>query len=165
LGDLALRYLAAFGPATVRDLQAWSGLTGLRAVVDSLHPHLRVFRSESGQVLFDLPDAPRPGPDVPAPVRFLAPLDNVVLAYADRSRFMTDEQRRYVGFEAVLMVDGFVRGLWSVRRQADRADLTVKLFDPLGADEPAVREEGEALLRFVAPEVDEHRLEFVPVET
>ncbi len=142
----------------MKDAQAWSGLTRLREVVAGLRPGPAVFRGEDGQELFDLPDAPRPDPAVPAPARFLAALDNVVLGYADRTRLMTPEQRPYTIVEAALTVDGFVRGLWSLRG----GTLTIKLFAPLRpADEDAVTAEGGRLLSFAAAGEGSHDIRFV----
>ncbi|MFD3825928.1 winged helix DNA-binding domain-containing protein [Streptomyces sp. NPDC058625] len=163
---LVLRCLAAFGPATVRDVQAWSGMTRLREVVDRLRPELLVLRGESGQELFDLPDAPRPGADHPAPVRFLALLDNVLLAWADRGRMLSDERRVPVSVEPALTVDGFVHALWRIRHDRDeRAVLVVKPFEPLPrAARGEIAEEGMALLRFAAPKAASYDIEIHPVE-
>ncbi|MEU8229728.1 winged helix DNA-binding domain-containing protein [Actinoplanes sp. NPDC048967] len=142
--DLVRRYLAAFGPASARDMQAWSGMTRLREVFEALRPRLRVFHDDSGVELFDLPDAPRPGPDVPAPVRFLPGFDNVLFGHADRSRIVAAERRPYLVVDAALTVDGMVRGLWKIRDGV----LEVRLFAPLSAAErAAVEREGADLSR------------------
>jgi hypothetical protein len=154
---LVRRYLAAFGPATVKDVQAWSGLTRLREVVEAMRPQLVTFAGEHGEELFDLPDAPRPDPDTPAPPRLLAPLDNVVLAYADRSRLVGPDAAARVGWEAAVLVDGEVRGFWTIARDDDTATLTVELLGPLTGDragdqEAGVEAEAVRLLAFVAPD-------------
>src|SRR5439155_13219360 len=91
LDDVIVRYLAAYGPASVKDMQTWCGITGLREVVERLAPGLRTFRDESGADLFDLPDAPFPDPGTPAPARLLPEYDNSLRSHADRRRIMTPE--------------------------------------------------------------------------
>ena len=117
--DLVLRYLAAFGPATVADIRTWSRLTGLRDVVEGLRPSLRTFEDENGKELFDVTDGPLPDPDVPAPPRFLPEYDNIALSHADRSRILAGlgpggpmPRGRSIGS---LLVDGFYRASWSLR--------------------------------------------------
>jgi winged helix DNA-binding protein len=157
--DLVLRYLAAFGPATVKDVQTWSGLARLRDVTDRLGSRLRRFRDESGAELVDLPDAPRPDPGVPAPPRFLPEYDNVLLSHADRTRINPDGRRVPLppgngAATGTILVDGLFRGTWDVDRATDgsAATLTVRPFTPLSQPEAdAVTKEAAALVAFLAP--------------
>ena len=164
-----LRYLAAFGPATVADAQAWSGLTRLREVVGRLEPWLRTFRDEQGRELFDLPDAPRPDPDTPAPVRLVAEFDNLILSHADRARVISepDRQRLYTKngiFPGTVLIDGFVRGMWRITIARRAAVLTVEMFGPVGGrDRDAVAAEGERLLEFAAPGSPDAEFRFGPI--
>ncbi|PZF80434.1 winged helix DNA-binding domain-containing protein [Jiangella anatolica] len=148
--EWVLRYLGAFGPASVADLQTWCGLTRLRAVVDSLRPSLRVFRDEAGRELFDLPDAPRPAEDTPAPIRFLPDFDNVLRSHADRTRVVDDDSRKRLNrrngvVPHAFLVDGTVAGWWRLEGEV----LTVTPYRRLTAAEVAeVEAEGQALLAF-----------------
>lgn len=158
LDDLILRYLAAFGPASVMDVQAWCGLTRLKEVADRLADRVVRFRNEAGRELLDLPDAPRPDPEVPAPVRFLPDFDNVLLSHADRSHIISDEARGRLRspngvLPGTVLVDGMVAGSWSIERARGSATLMVTPFAPLSrADCEAVEDEGAALLAFAAAE-------------
>jgi Winged helix DNA-binding domain len=161
IDQVVLRYLAAFGPASVMDVQTWSGLTRLGEVTERLRPRLRTVRSEAGKELFDLPDAPRPDPDTPAPVRFLPQFDNVALSHADRGHIAADAAARWPtdGLHwSPLLVDGFVDGAWRLVHDAKAATLTVRpLGDWSGHDEAEVAEEGGRLLELLA--ADAHRRE------
>ncbi len=81
-----LRYLRAFGPASVKDVAVWSGLTGIRAIIERLAPQLRQFTDEHGTVLWDVLDAPLPDAEGDVPPRFVPDYDNILLSHADRSR-------------------------------------------------------------------------------
>jgi hypothetical protein len=154
---MVLRYLAAFGPAGVLDAQAWSGLTRLVEVFERLRPQLRTFQDAlTGRELFDLPDAPRPDPDTPAPARFLPEYDNVVLGLADRTRIASREAelglRNGNSYRAAFLVDGTVRGHWSLSFTKQGPDLTVSAFSGLTtAEREAVQEEATELMRFHRP--------------
>jgi hypothetical protein len=156
LEEMVVRYLGAFGPATVKDVQTWSGLTRLGGMVDRLRPRLLSFRDEHGGEIFDLPDAPRPDPDVPAPPRFLPEFDNLILSHADRIRVIANEYRKAIASKngmvpATFLVDGFVRGTWKSERSRGKATLLIEPFEPLAKnDHDALVEEGERLVRFMA---------------
>jgi Winged helix DNA-binding domain len=154
IDDLVMRYLAAFGPAGVMDVQAWSGLTRLREVTERLRPRLRTFRNGNGKELFDLPDAPRPDPDTPAPVRFLPQYDNVLLAHADRAHIAGDAAGGWPTDDlhwSPLLVDGFVRGAWRLTLDRKAATLFVQPLGRLsGQEHTAVGEEGDRLLALLA---------------
>ncbi|MEV8633601.1 winged helix DNA-binding domain-containing protein [Streptosporangium sp. NPDC051023] len=152
------RYLAAYGPATVMDIQRWSGMTRLTEVVRGMD--LRPFVTEDGVRLFDLPEAVLPDAETIAPVRYLSEFDNMLLSFGEqtRTRIMDDPYRARVFtvngiIRAVVLVDGFVRGMWKATSTREEAVLEVKLFEPVAARErQALQEEGMRLLGFVAPE-------------
>jgi hypothetical protein len=163
LRALVFRYLAAFGPADAKDFQAWSGLTGAKALLQELRPELVEFRDEAGNELFDLPEAPLPPADTPAPSRFVPEYDNLVLSHADRRRVIADGDRKAVFLSAArvratILLDGFVAGAWRIEKTKKSAALIVETFAPLAPqDRDALAEEGERLLRFATdgqPELD-----------
>jgi hypothetical protein len=153
---LIVRYLRAFGPATVADARNWSRLSGLREVFERLRSQLRTFRDESGRELFDVPDGALPDPDTPAPPRFLPQYDNVFLGHEDRSRIVRDDFRRSPWIEGnfgTVLVDGFIGAIWKISRKDGEALLRVESVAPLGRrDMDAVAAEGERLLAFTDPE-------------
>jgi hypothetical protein len=162
--EVVLRYLAAFGPATVADASAWSGLAGLRTTFERLRRHLRTFTDERGRELFDVPDGALPHPATPAPPRFIGEYDNVLVAYDDRSRVIPDEHRDRIlhglGVPMVL-VDGMVRATWRAAISAATATLEIAPYDRLPvSDRLALEAEGDRLLVFLAPEATGHEIRF-----
>jgi hypothetical protein len=146
--SMVRRYLAAYGPAATADIRAWSGVAGLPAAVKGLRDELVSFRDERGRVLWDLPDAPVPDPDTPAPVRFLPAFDNALLGYDDRTRIVDDAHRGLsVAGTRVVLVDGRVSATW----KADAGAVVVTPLRPLSAGErSAVAEEGAATASFLS---------------
>jgi hypothetical protein len=146
--ELVLRYLRAFGPSTVMDAQQWSGLTWLAGTFDALRPQLVTFSNEAGKELFDLPDAPRPDPETPLPVRLLPEFDNILLAHADRRRVIADDRLGVViGGKPTVLVDGYVVATWSITK--DRA-VTVDYIDKLPPSrQKAVAEECDRLRAWI----------------
>jgi hypothetical protein len=161
---LILRYLRAFGPASVMDIQAWSWLTRLRPDVERLRPHLRTFRDETGRELFDVPDGPLPDPEHPAPVRFMPAFDNAAIGHKDRSRIGGDPATEWligrsqwddVFYYGSVLVDGFISAGWRMDRdpKAGRATVVVRPVKRFTADQRAeIEAEAGALLAFAEPE-------------
>jgi len=140
--EILRRYLAAFGPASRRDIVAWSMMhvPELQRALDVLEP-LRRFRDEQGRELLDVPRAPLPDPDTPAPVRFLPKWDNVLLAFADRTRVLPEEYRKTVirtngDVAQTFLVDGLVAGMW-------RVETGRLVLEPFAAISRSVRRELE----------------------
>jgi hypothetical protein len=132
--ELVRRYLAAFGPSTRADIADWSGLrvADFAAALEALEP-LRRFRDENGRELLDLPRAPLPPSDTPAPVRFLPKWDNTLLAHADRRRVLPEELRKAViakngDVTQTFLVDGVVAGSWAADK---KGKVTLTPFAPL----------------------------------
>jgi hypothetical protein len=161
IDDVVLRYLGAFGPASIADIQAWCGLTRLGEVADRLRPRLMVGRNAAGVELFDRPDAPRPDPQTPAPVRLLAEWDNITLSYADRTRVLAEEDRRRLWgtngqIPGMALVDGTVRGIWKLAQPKVRSDgtatVTVKLFgQTTRTQRDEITDEAGRVLAFASP--------------
>jgi hypothetical protein len=151
---LVRRYLAAFGPAATADLRAWCGLTRLPAAVAALREELVTFRDERGRELIDLPDAPRPDPDTPAPARFLPAFDNAILGYHDRGRIVDDAHRGLsMAGERAVLVDGRVAATWTVEAGAV---IVTPLRRFSRADRAAVVEQGRELALFLSDNESHH---------
>ncbi len=165
---LVLRYLAAYGPASIADAQAWLGMRPLKPVFERLRPKLVSVRGPGWAELFDLTRAPMPNPDEPAPVRFLPEWDSLLIGRADE-RLIATAHRSSVFLPGLrvlptFLVDGFVAGTWKVERTKAKAVLVlspfIKILKPARA---ALEEEGEALLRFVEPDAKARDVQFGPV--
>jgi hypothetical protein len=165
--ELVLRYLGAFGPASVRDMQNWSGLSRLQEVVDALRPRLLTFRDEAGRELFDRPEAPRPDPDTPTPVRFLYDFDNLLLGHEDRSRIVSDVHRatdfgERMEMPATFLVDGMTAGMWKLVVRRKVATMTLAPLVTLTPDaEAELTAEADRLAAFLAPNAAERHTELV----
>ena len=165
--SLVLRYFGAFGPASVADAQSWSGLQGLRSVVDKLRPKLRTFRDDRGRELFDLPDAPRPDEDTPAPLRFLPEFDNALLGYQDRARILADERRPYVFLSGLrvtstVIVDGFVVATWKIDRMKKQSTIGIQLLEKLPKRTVVeIEREAERVVEFMDPEAPAHEVRWL----
>ena len=165
--ELVLRYLAAFGPASVKDVQSWSGLTKLAEVLERLRPRLVTFLDEDDVELFDLPEAPRPDAGVRAPVRLLGEYDNVLLGHADRRRIILEDfpwsaMLAPGRFVSNLLVDGMLRATWWIEREGKRsATLAIRPAGELtSAERDEVTGEAQRMLDFAAPDAARRELRF-----
>jgi hypothetical protein len=164
--ELVRRYLAAFGPASVADIATWSGLAGVAEIVDGMRASLATMRDERGRELLDLPEAPRPDPDSPAPVRFLYDYDNLFLSHADRSRVYPQDPYRSIELHpneivSGYLVDGVLGGFWRLRRERDAAWLELRpLVRLTRTQERDVEVEGVRLLSFLAVDAADHDIRF-----
>ncbi|MBH5318921.1 AlkZ family DNA glycosylase [Paenibacillus sp. GSMTC-2017] len=158
IDSLLLRFLKAFGPASVKDMQTWSGLNKLQPIVNNLMPLLRVWKNEEGIQLFDLLECSLPDCETPAPPRFLSEFDNMLISFNDRSRIMSPAYKPLVFtnngiVRATFLIDGFVQGLWSIQQTNKEAVLQIKPFEALHkVDLEALMDEGLRLLQFATPE-------------
>jgi alkylhydroperoxidase family enzyme len=160
--EIVLRYLGAFGPATIADVRAWSWLTDVRGVVDRLRPRLVTYRDQAGRQLLDVEDGVIADPDEPAPPRFTGEYDNVFIAHADRSR-ITGDSTWGAGFirKGAFFVDGFLAGAWRLISKPGRTALAIEPMRPLSAAERAeVEVEAVALLGLLAPETEKRDVEW-----
>lgn len=166
--DLVLRYLAAYGPASIMDMQSWCGLTKLAPAFTAVRDRLVEFRGEDGRVLYDLPDGLRPDPDTPAPVRFLPEYDNVWLGFADRYRIQPqlakDRMVMVNSYVAAYTVDGFIAGNWTMKKQKDGLTITILPFRQLTRAELAeVEAESHATGAFFTEGHGSVSVEWAPV--
>ncbi|MDQ2957542.1 MAG: winged helix DNA-binding domain-containing protein [Actinomycetota bacterium] len=158
--ELILRYLRAFGPATVADIAAWSGMAGLRPQLERLRPRLRSFVNPRGQELLDVVDGLLPAADQPVPVRIIAEFDNLLLAHADRDRIFAGADRmRFISVNGLVsstfLIDGFVAGTCKLSRSKGTATVTFRPFTKLRkVDRAALQVEGARLIDFGAADAD-----------
>jgi winged helix DNA-binding protein len=151
--EIIRRYLLAFGPASRRDIGAWSMMhvPEIARALERLEP-LRRFQDETGRELLDVPRAPLPSSETPSPVRFLPKWDNVLLSWADRTRILPEEYRKTVirqngDVAQAFLVDGFVAGMWTV----ENGRVVLEPFAPLPrAVRQELEEEARRLETFLA---------------
>nr|WP_249361889.1 winged helix DNA-binding domain-containing protein [Gordonia araii] len=160
IDDVVLRYFAAYGPAQVRDVQAWCGLTKLGEVVDRLRPQLRAYVDDaSGRELFDLAETDLPAEETLAPTRFLPEFDNLLLSHADRSRFIEDTPRGRLLIKermsrGAVLYDGRVAALWKLHRTGGKFLEVEPVVRLSGAAREDIEREGYELLSFAVPDED-----------
>ncbi|HET6987494.1 MAG TPA: winged helix DNA-binding domain-containing protein [Kribbella sp.] len=154
---LVLRYLAAYGPASVADAQTWSGLTRLNEVFDRLDLR-RYTDAESGRAVYDLPDNTLPDEDIEVPTRFLPEYDNLLLSHADRTRWIDNPTRQRLTLQEILTKGSLLhngRGvaLWKQTKSTkSQATLEIAAFVPITRQAwHSIESEAHNLLNFTNP--------------
>jgi hypothetical protein len=163
--NLVRRYLRAFGPASVNDMQIWCRLTRLGAEFETIKDELVVFKDEAGRTLYDFPDAPRPDQDTPAPVRFLPLYDNVYLGYDDRRRMLNEEtvqlMSMFQSFKPAVLVDGTISAGWTITSKKGAATLEIELYRKMSRREMNELEaEGRRFIDFMDPGAESRAVAF-----
>ena len=167
--ELVMRYLGAFGPATVRDMQTWCGLPNLKEAFEALRPGLQVYRNEKKRELFDLPGLEIPDAASEAPARFLPEFDNLLLSHQDRRRVVPDAVRKGVYLPALrvaatFLLDGIVAGSWRVAVTKSAAELLLTPFREVAPRErDALAAEGESMLEFIESQASSRSIRFADV--
>ncbi|MGH3656279.1 MAG: winged helix DNA-binding domain-containing protein [Micromonosporaceae bacterium] len=170
LDDVIRAHLRAFGPAAADDVSSWIAwtMTSVRAALTRMDD-LVTFTDEAGRTLYDLPDAPRPDPETPAPVRLLPWFDSTLLAYAPkrRTRILPEKLRDVVyvkvngQLKPTFLVDGMVAGMWSIKVAKRTATLTLMPLTTVGRTErSALETEAERLVRFCQPAAKHHAVRY-----
>lgn len=167
LSHFILWGIGAIGPCSTADLRTWSGMPGIREALEPLRPQLMIFRDEAGRELFDLPNAPRPKAETPAPIRFLGEFDNVALSHSDRARIVETEHAKLFNFSKngrrafTVLIDGFVKATWQINVKKKHATITVMPFENESKKTLGELEgEAEKLVKFVEPDAVGHSVEF-----
>ncbi|MGV3491621.1 MAG: winged helix DNA-binding domain-containing protein [Devosia sp.] len=166
---LVRRYLAAYGPASVTDMQTWSRLTKLSEVFESLRPELVTFTAPDGRELFDLPDAPRPDADTPAPVRFLPFYENAYLGYDNRRRLLAEADAKRINifenYKPGILIDGIVAAGWTITVKKRHATLSIEPYHKLNKPELAdLDTEGNRFVRFMEEKAETFSVEVEKLE-
>jgi hypothetical protein len=171
LDAVVRRHLRAFGPAALDDVAAWTGcrVPLVRSAVERLAPELATFADDDGRTLHDLPHAPRPDADTPAPPRLLPWFDGTLLAYHPRRRrrILPDAHRDAVynranlRYEPTFLVDGLVAGTWSIKTERRQTTITLRPLEELDRrTRDGLVAEAERLARATRPEARTHHAAF-----
>jgi Winged helix DNA-binding domain len=169
LAEVVAHHLRAFGPASAEDVACWIGwrTAAVREILEHAQPPLVRFADEHGATLYDLPHAPRPDADTPAPPRLLGAFDSTLLAYGAqrRQRIVPEDLRDVVYQKANLQIrptfllDGAVAGTWSIDVRRREATLTLAASRPVArAQRAALTAEASGLLRALHPSAKAHHV-------